>query len=95
VIHATYELLGLISFFTVGEDEVRAWTIPAALPAQQAAGAIHSDLERGFIRAEVIGWEELLKAGSEANAKKQGIMRTEGKTYTVKDGEVLHVLFNV
>jgi GTP-binding protein YchF len=95
VIHATYELLGLISFFTVGEDEVRAWTIPAALPAQQAAGAIHSDLERGFIRAEVIGWDDLLKAGSEANAKKQGIMRTEGKTYTVKDGDVIHVLFNV
>jgi GTP-binding protein YchF len=95
VIHATYELLGLISFFTVGDDEVRAWTIPAALPAQQAAGAIHSDLERGFIRAEVIGWEDLLKVGSEANAKKQGIMRTEGKTYTVKDGEILHVLFNV
>ena len=95
VIHATYQLLGLISFFTVGEDEVRAWTIPAGLPAQQAAGAIHSDLERGFIRAEVIGWEELLKAGSEANAKKQGIMRTEGKTYPVRDGETLHVLFNV
>jgi len=95
VIHATHELLGLISFFTVGEDEVRAWTIPAGLPAQQAAGAIHSDLERGFIRAEVIGWEDLLKAGSEANAKKQGIMRTEGKTYTVKDGDVTHVLFNV
>ena len=95
VIHATYELLGLISFFTVGEDEVRAWTIPAGLPAQQAAGAIHSDLERGFIRAEVIGWEDLLKAGSEANAKKHGIMRTEGKTYTVKDGDVIHVLFNV
>jgi GTP-binding protein YchF len=95
VIHATYALLGLISFFTVGEDEVRAWTIPAGLPAQQAAGAIHSDLERGFIRAEVIGWEDLLKAGSEANAKKQGIMRTEGKTYSMKDGEIAHVLFNV
>ncbi|MDP9282503.1 MAG: redox-regulated ATPase YchF [Chloroflexota bacterium] len=95
VIHATYELLGLISFFTVGEDEVRAWTIPAGLPAQQAAGAIHSDLERGFIRAEVIGWEDLLKAGSEANAKKQGIMRTEGRDYVMKDSEVVHVLFNV
>jgi ribosome-binding ATPase YchF (GTP1/OBG family) len=79
----------------VGEDEVRAWTIPAGLPAQQAAGAIHSDLERGFIRAEVIGWEDLLKAGSEANAKKQGIMRTEGRDYVMKDGEVVHVLFNV
>jgi GTP-binding protein YchF len=95
VIRATYELLGLISFFTVGEDEVRAWTIPAGLPAQQAAGAIHSDLERGFIRAEVIGWEDLLTAGSEANAKKQGIMRTEGRDYVMKDGEVVHVLFNV
>ena len=95
VIHATYELLGLVSFFTVGEDEVRAWTIPAGLPAQQAAGAIHSDLERGFIRAEVIGWEDLLEAGSEANAKKRGIMRTEGRDYVVKDGEVIHVLFNV
>ncbi|TMF62009.1 MAG: redox-regulated ATPase YchF [Chloroflexi bacterium] len=95
LIRATYELLGLCSFFTVGEDEVRAWTVPYGAPAQQAAGAIHTDLERGFIRAEVIGWQELLKAGSEANAKKLGVMRTEGKTYPVKDGEILHVLFNV
>ncbi len=95
VIRATYGLLGLISFFTTGEDEVRAWTIPASSPAQEAAGAIHSDLERGFIRAEVIRWDELLKAGSEANAKKQGIMRTEGKQYRVADGDCLHVLFNV
>ena len=69
--------------------------MPCGSPAQQAAGAIHTDLERGFIRAEVIGWAELLKAGSEANAKKLGVMRTEGKTYPVKDGEVVHVLFNV
>ncbi|HET7700105.1 MAG TPA: redox-regulated ATPase YchF [Candidatus Limnocylindria bacterium] len=95
VVRATYELLGLISFFTTGEDEVRAWTIPAGLPAQQAAGAIHSDLERGFIRAEVIRWDELLRAGSEANAKRLGILRTEGKTYAVQDGDCLHVLFNV
>ena len=95
LIRATYELLGLCSFFTVGEDEVRAWTVPCGAPAQQAAGTIHTDLERGFIRAEVIGWDQLLKAGSEANAKKQGVMRTEGKTYPVKDGEILHVLFNV
>lgn len=95
VIRATYDLLGLISFFTTGEDEVRAWTIPANTPAQQAAGAIHSDLERGFIRAEVIAWDELLKAGSEANAKRLGIMRVEGKQHVVKDGECLHVLFNV
>jgi len=95
LIRATYELLGLISFFTVGPDEVRAWTIPAGTRAQEAAGAIHSDLERGFIRAEVIEWDRLLAAGSEANAKKQGIMRTEGRDYIVKDGEIVHVLFSV
>ena len=95
VIRATYGLLGLISFFTTGEDEVRAWTIPTNTPAQLAAGAIHSDLERGFIRAEVIRWDDLLAAGSEAKAKAQGIMRTEGKQYVVQDGECLHVLFNV
>ena len=95
VIRATYDLLGLISFFTTGEDEVRAWTIPSNTAAPEAAGAIHSDLERGFIRAEVIRWDDLLKAGSEANAKKLGIMRTEGRTYQVKDGDCVHVLFNV
>ena len=95
IVRATYDLLGLISFFTTGEDEVRAWTIPASTPAQQAAGAIHSDLERGFIRAEVIRWDELLKAGSEAKAKQLGIMRTEGKTYATQDGDCVHVLFNV
>jgi GTP-binding protein YchF len=95
IVRATYELLGLISFFTTGEDEVRAWTIPANTPAQQAAGAIHSDLERGFIRAEVIRWDELLRAGSEAKAKQLGIMRTEGKNYPTQDGDCLHVLFNV
>lgn len=95
VIRATYELLGLISFFTVGPDEVRAWTVAAGTRAPAAAGAIHSDLERGFIRAEVIEWDRLLAAGSEANAKKQGIVRTEGKDYVVKDGDCLHVLFNV
>jgi len=95
VVKATYELLGLISFFTTGEDEVRAWTVPANTPAQQAAGAIHTDLERGFIRAEVIRWDELLRAGSEANAKKLGIMRTEGKSYPFADGDCVHVLFNV
>jgi hypothetical protein len=95
VIRATYELLGLISFFTVGDDEVRAWTIPANTAAQQAAGAIHSDLERGFIRAEVIGWEQLLAAGSEANAKKKGLVRTEGRDRVLSDGDVVHVLFNV
>ena len=95
IVHATYELLGLTSFFTAGEDEVRAWTIDKSATAQQAAGAIHSDLERGFIRAEVIRWDELLKAGSEANARKQALLRTEGKTYVVQDGDVINVLFNV
>lgn len=95
IVHATYDLLGLTSFFTAGEDEVRAWTIAKGATAQQAAGAIHSDLERGFIRAEVIRWDELLKAGSEANARKQGMLRTEGKTYVVQDGDVMNVLFNV
>jgi len=95
LIRATYQLLRLISFFTVGPDEVRAWTVPAGTRAQDAAGAIHSDLERGFIRAEVIEWDKLLAAGSEANAKKQGIMRTEGRDYVVKDGEIVHVLFSV
>lgn len=95
LVRATYELLGLMSFFTSGEDEVRAWTVDAGSSAQQAAGAIHSDLERGFIRAEVIHWDELLKHGSEAAARKAGSLRTEGKTYPVKDGDVLHVLFNV
>ena len=95
VVHATYDLLGLASFLTAGEDEVRAWTITKGSGAQQAAGEIHSDLERGFIRAEVIRWDELLKAGSEANARKQGLLRTEGKTYVVQDGDVVNVLFNV
>jgi len=95
VVHATYDLLGLTSFFTAGEDEVRAWTVYKGSTAQQAAGAIHSDLERGFIRAEVIRWDELLKAGSEANARKQALMRTEGKSYLIQDGDTMNVLFNV
>jgi ribosome-binding ATPase YchF (GTP1/OBG family) len=95
LIRATYELLGLVSFFTVGPDEVRAWTVPAGTRAQEAAGAIHSDLERGFIRAEVIEWDKLLAAGSESAAKRQGVMRTEGRDYVVRDGEMVHVLFSV
>ncbi len=95
IVRATYELLGLISMFTAGEDEVRAWTIAAGSTAQQGAGAIHSDLERGFIRAEVIAWDELLRQGGEAAARKAGVLRTEGKVYPVRDGDVVHVLFNV
>lgn len=90
-----YGLADLISFFTAGEDECRAWTIHRGTNAQDAAGEIHSDLARGFIRAEVIRWDQLLEAGSEAAAKKRGWVRQEGKAYIVQDGDVLHVLFNV
>ena len=95
VITLSYDLPGLISFLTAGQDEVRAWTIPANLPAQQAAGAIHTDLSRGFIRAEVINWQELLDAGSNAEARKRGQLRSEGKGYIVQDGDVVHFRFNV
>jgi GTP-binding protein YchF len=88
-------LLGLVTFFTAGEKETRAWTVPAGGSALQAAGRIHTDIERGFIRAEVIGWDELLEFGSHAEARKHGKLRTEGKTYVVQDGDVMNVLFNV
>ncbi len=92
VIRLSYELLGLISFFTVGPDETRAWTVPAGATAVDAAAAIHTDLARGFIRAEVIGWDDLLELGSEAEAKKKGLLRSEGKEYRVRDGDVLRIL---
>ena len=95
VIRDAYALLGLASFFTVGEDEVRAWTITAGAPAVDAAGAIHSDIARGFIRAEVVGWAALLEAGSLAEARKRALLRLEGKDYPVQDGEVCHFRFNV
>jgi ribosome-binding ATPase YchF (GTP1/OBG family) len=91
LIRKTYELLGLISFFTVGEDECRAWTTERNSRAQNAAGAIHSDLEKHFIRAETIHWDKLLEAGSEANAKSKGWLRLEGKDYIVQDGDVMHI----
>ena len=95
VIRASYELLGLLSFFTVGEDEVRAWTLRRGTHAREAAGTIHSDIERGFIRAEVVGWEELVKLGSLAACRNIGSLRLEGKEYEVKDGEVIHFRFAV
>jgi GTP-binding protein YchF len=95
IVREAYSLAELISFFTTGEDECRAWTIRTGTNAQDAAGEIHSDLARGFIRAEVVRWDQLLEAGSEAAAKKRGWVRQEGKSYTVQDGDVLHVLFNV
>ena len=91
LIRKSYELLGLISFFTVGEDECRAWTVERGSRAQVAAGAIHSDLEKHFIRAETIHWDQLLDAGSEANARSRGTLRLEGKDYIVKDGDVMHI----
>jgi GTP-binding protein YchF len=94
-IRAAYGLLDLISFFTVGEDEVRAWTIRRGTRARQAAGRIHSDLERGFIRAEVIPYEVFAACGSEQAVKDAGKLQIEGKDYVVADGDILHVRFNV
>jgi len=91
LIRTTYALLGMISFFTVGEDECRAWTVPVHTRAVEAAGVIHSDLEKHFIRAETIRWNQLLEAGSEANARAKGTLRLEGKDYVVQDGDVLHI----
>ena len=95
VIKASYQLLGLISFFTVGEDEVRAWTVVEGTPAQKAAGVIHTDMDKGFIRAEVISYEALLEAGSHQEAKKRAALRLEGKTYQVQDGDIMEIRFNV
>ena len=94
-IRASYELLGLCSFFTAGEKEVRAWTIRQGTLAQQAAGAIHSDMARGFIRAEVIHFDDLVASGSMAKGREAGKLRIEGKTYPVQDGDVLTIRFNV
>ena len=94
-IRISYELLGLISFLTAGPDECRAWTVEAGSSAPEAAGKIHSDLKRGFIRAEVIRFTDLVAAGSEAEAKKRGLLRTEGKQYVVQDGDIVNILFNV
>ncbi len=94
VIALSYRLLGLVSFLTAGPDEVRAWPIPSESTAVEAAAAIHSDLARGFIRAEVVTYEDLLALGSTAEARKHGRLRSEGKTYRVRDGDVLEVLFS-
>ena len=91
LIKAAYRLLNLYTYFTAGEKEVRAWTIKKGMNARQAAGAIHSDLERGFIRAEVIRWDALLECGSHAEAARRGLMRLEGKTYVVQDGDCLNI----
>ncbi len=95
MIRRSYDLLQLQSFFTVGEDEVRAWTVRRGATAPEAAGVIHSDLQKGFIRAEVIPYAELMELGSMAEARAKGKLRLEGKDYIVQDGDILHVRFNV
>ena len=95
VVRASYETLGLISFLTVGDDEVRAWSVPAGLPAHQAAATIHTDFGKGFIRAQVIRFEDLVRCGSIAQGRKEGVLRSEGKTYGVSDGDVIDFLTNV
>ena len=95
ILRASHELLGLSVFFTAGEDEVKAWSIPRNCPAQRAAGAIHSDIERGFIRAEVVAYDRLMEAGSLAAARDKGWLRQEGKEYRVADGDVINFKFNV
>jgi GTP-binding protein YchF len=95
LIRATYELLGLRTYFTTGEKETRAWTIRAGMTAPQAAGVIHTDFERGFIRAQTIAWQQLLEAGSLAEARNRGWLRSEGKEYVVAEGDVMEFLFNV
>jgi ribosome-binding ATPase YchF (GTP1/OBG family) len=93
VIRATYDLLGYISFFTVGEDECRAWSIPRGTAAQAAAGEIHSDIARGFIRAEVVGYDALVARGSMAACRDHGEVRLEGKEYVVRDGDIINFRF--
>ena len=95
VIAASYRALDLITFLTTGEDETRAWEVRAGAPAPEAAGVIHTDLQRGFIRAEVVGYDDLVAAGGWNGAKAKGLLRVEGKDYVVREGDILHVRFNV
>ena len=95
VIQKSYNLLGLMSFLTAGEPEVRAWTIKKGTKAPQAAGKIHTDIERGFIRAEVVSYNDLIKEGSMVNAKEKGLVRSEGKDYIMQDGDIVLFRFNV
>ncbi len=92
---ASYDLLGLMSFLTAGEPEVRAWTIKKGTKAPQAAGKIHSDIERGFIRAEIVSYDDLMREGSMTAAKEKGLVRSEGKEYIMQDGDIVLFKFNV
>lgn len=95
LIKASYSLLGLLSYLTAGEQEVRAWTITEGMKAPQAAGKIHTDFERGFIRAETVAYDDLMECGSYVAAKEKGLVRSEGKEYVVKDGDIILFRFNV
>ena len=95
VVKASYDLLGLMSFLTAGEPEVRAWTIKKGTKAPQAAGKIHSDIERGFIRAEIVSYDDLMREGSMIAAKEKGLVRSEGKEYIMQDGDIVLFRFNV
>jgi ribosome-binding ATPase YchF (GTP1/OBG family) len=95
VIRAAYRLLGLLTFFTAGPKEVRAWTVHRGATAPQAAGEIHTDFERGFIRAETVAYDDYIACGGEAGAREAGKLRLEGKEYVVKEGDVMHFRFNV
>lgn len=95
LIQSAYKMLGLMSYLTAGEKEVRAWTIPQGTKAPQAAGVIHSDIERGFIRAEIVSYDDLVRVGSEKAAREQGIMRLEGKEYIMQEGDIVNFRFNV
>ncbi|MFN6962632.1 MAG: redox-regulated ATPase YchF [Pyrinomonadaceae bacterium] len=95
LIKAAYKMLGLMSFLTAGEKEVRAWTIPQETKAPKAAGVIHSDIERGFIRAEIVSYDDLVRVGSYATAREQGLMRLEGKEYVMQEGDIVNFRFNV
>ena len=94
LIGASYKLLALITFLTTGQEETKAWTVKNGAKAPRAAGVIHTDFEKGFIRAEIINWQKFLEAGSEASAREKGLIRTEGKEYVMQDGDVCHFLFN-
>jgi ribosome-binding ATPase YchF (GTP1/OBG family) len=95
LIKAAYHMLGLMSFLTAGEKEVRAWTIPVGTRAPQAAGEIHTDIERGFIRAEIVSYDALVQAGNMNAAKEKGVVRLEGKEYVMQEGDIVNFRFNV
>ncbi len=95
LVKESYKLLGYISFFTVGEDEVRAWTIKKGMTAKEAGGRIHSDIEKGFIRAEVVSYKDFIEQGDFKKVKDKGLLRLEGKTYVVEDGDIMNFRFNV